>query len=1139
MNKKNLFSSRYLIFITVLSTSCSKGATPLDPISNPQDDPQTVIVSPVDTTVQTEPVLSARISPAISTTLPPVLSQAGTPPVSVMLRTSPTSGVQQPVASQQLPPTGIRTELASPSLRATPRGSPETIAIEPNVGGPTTTNEFGGGPAETIGESSAVATPLPSPLQRITRRAERQIAARTEPFIAPMAESRSTQPNPAQLSGTISREERTDVPPSRETAYDEFAQGGPLEPGAPVQPIQSLGTQTIIRPDVQRNPPLVDVAQPAPLPAGALETPPASYQIFREVPPTNPVSAPITPPTQVKPAPGTSKTATSTVITPLQKKESPQQLRTRRRGRRSQPPAISDESFSLADNPTTPGEQILYQEAIESDISTKDEARQEQETFKKITQTGTVLYGSYLEPWKEADPKELVEMNFENKQLSELLKFLSNNLNITFILDDYIEPQRAEGMQPIGGTKITFKSTVPLTLKQAWELALTFLEMSDFSVIPTQLPRTYRVTLSASRDKAGGSSANREPLPTFIGTDPELLPNNDTKIRYVYFVENAELPTAIQIIEAMKSSSSGPLIEITPMKALILTDRSAIIKSIISILQEIDRAALPETLAIIRLKHTDARQVRELYHKLIGKDPSNPVFNPFTRQRKPSTTQYFTEATRVFEEPYSNSLIVLGTRENIKRFEDFIATYVDKSLDVPFSPLHVIQLKHIDAPSIALILNDVISKFRETNPSYADAIAAGGVRDSNKFFRPSVRITDEPFGNRLIINANYDEYLKLLELIERLDVEQPQCAIKLLILNVDLTNTNELGTQLRNRVDCCPTSDCGSGILGKNVNFQTSNVGPLITDQTGTGAERLLGNLIQLANQTASGLSPFQAGSTLVTLGQDAFGFFGLLQALEAYTRVSVLANPFFVTTHKYKAELKIGETRRTTTALVEGAREATAQGDLSADLRIVITPQISYDDMITLNIYVELGQFTDPVSQNRLIKKISTEALVANKEVLALGGLIRDDVSVIVTGVPILKDIPIIGWLFKRERKVVSRTSLLILINAEIIKPFEPEVAQAFTFSKITDAKDTLRLMQSETYRRDPIHRWIFRDHKDKEGTAIDRFVAIQQRYVDENQKQALEQSLVVAMADATPVQEKSLLDLVKGKELSRGVRA
>ena len=796
-----------------------------------------------------------------------------------------------------------------------------------------------------------------------------------------------------------------------------------------------------------------------------------------------------------------------------------------RRGRRREPESL------LAEQPRSESEKREVEEALRKTITTEQTKEEIAHAFKKQTGRDVIHLGTYLEPWKDADPNEMVEMNFDNKELTELLKFLSESLDITFILDDDIEPTRAEGLQPLGGTRITFKSNIPLTLKQAWEYGLTFIEMAGFSVIPGTLPRTYRVTVSASKDKP---SANREPLPTFIGTDPALLPNNDTKIRYVYFAENAELPTIIQIIESLKSGSSGPLIDVPPLRAVIMTDKAANIKSIIQILQEIDRVTLPETLAIIRLKHTDARQVRELYHKLIGKDPQSPAFNPFSRQRKSPTTQYFSEATRVFEEPYTNSLIVLGTRENIKRFEDFILKYVDRTLDIPFSPLHIIQLKYIDAASIAKILNDIITKFN-SDPANVNAALVGGVRDGNKFFRPTVRITDEPSGNRLIINSDYEEYLKLQEIIDKLDVEQPQVAIKVLILDVDLTDTETLGVQLRNSVGCCDGTGGTTSLLGKNVNFQTSTVGPIVTRETiGTsvanGAERLLGNLINLANQV-SGVSPFAVGTTLVTLGKDIFGFWGLLEALETYTRVSVVANPFLVTTNKYKSEIKVGETRRTTTALVEGQREAQAQGDLSADLRVVITPQISYDDMVTLSVYVEIGQFINATTQNRIIKKLSTEALLANKEVLALGGLIQDSVTETIYKVPILGDIPFVGWLFKSKTKTITRTSTVILIAPEIIKPYQPEVAQAFTFSKIADSKDVLYGMVPASDRRDPIYKWIFKDHKDRETSSIDKFAAMQQRYIDESQRKPE----MVAMKPATS----SLLDELPSDDTKQGVPA
>ncbi len=831
------------------------------------------------------------------------------------------------------------------------------------------------------------------------------------------------------------------------------------------------------------------------------------------------------------PAPVPAGPRTPVTITPKEAETGITPVR-RRAGRRRRP------AISIIDTPKTPEEKRVIEQALavpETGII-EEQKKEADVSLKKLKAAGEVFLSQYTAPWQGFDTQETVEMNFENKELSALLKFLEDNLNITFILDDYIEPQRVDGTQPLAGTKISFRSNVPLTLRQVWELGTTFLEMAGFSIIPTTLPRTYRVTLSASKDKP---SANREPLPTFIGTQPDILPDSDLKIRYVYFAENAELTTISQIVEALKSGSAGPLIEFPQLRAVMITDKSANIKSLVQILQEIDRVTLPETLAIIRLKHTDARNVRELYYKLIGKDPQNPVFNPFGRQRKLTTTQYFSEATRVFEEPRTNSLIVLGTRENIKRFEDFVVKQIDRTLDLPFSPLHIIQLRYIDAASIAKILNDVIQKFN-ADPANAAAAAVGGVRDFNKFFRPSVRITEEPSGNRLIINADYDEYLKLRKIIEDLDVEQPQVAIKVLILNVDLTDDKEFGTQLRNSIQCCDGTGGTTSILGPNINFQSAQLGPVITrDTAGTppqpvnGAERLLGNLINLASSS-------QIGSTLVTLGKDIFGFWGLFRALERLTRVSVVANPFLVTTHKYKAEVKVGEIRRVETAIVQGQTATEATGDLEASLRVVITPQISYDDMVTLTIYIELSQFSGEdlgLGPTRFVRKVSTEALLANREVLAVGGLIRDIVAEDETKVPLLGDIPGIGWLFKSKSKSVTRTSLLILISPEIIKPLEPEVAQRYTYTKINDAKQTLYEMRNKTNLRDPIHRWFFNEHKEKEASAIDKFVSIQQRYVDESQKQA---ARVVAVNDQKQAQPKkdSLLDFIDSHTPHEGVK-
>ncbi|CDK30707.1 secretin N-terminal domain-containing protein [Candidatus Babela massiliensis] len=799
--------------------------------------------------------------------------------------------------------------------------------------------------------------------------------------------------------------------------------------------------------------------------------------------------------------------------------------------------------LSMADIPLNESEYKKQEQEI-SETITPDLSHPPELNSRLIEQKDrrlqkNIYLAKYMEPWRDVKSDEPIQINFENQEITELLKFLENNLDITFILDDNVGPKRAEGLKPITGNKITFRSNTPLNLKQVWDLGLTFLEMSGYSVIPTTTERTYRVTASQ-----GKGSANSEPLPTFISTDDSLLPDSDLKIRYIYFVENADLDVITKIIDSLRSNSSAGVIKFPELRALILTDKASNIRSLLNILQEVDKVDTPETLAIIRLRHADASDVVKLYTELVGAEEQRTPFG--FNQRKNPSTHYFTKSTRVFDDPRTNSLIILGTKENIKKFEDFVTSYIDRKSQLPYAPMHIYSLKYLDSTTIADILNKSIQEFN-SDPSRAKAAQVGGVRDGSKFFKPSVKITAEPSGNRLIINADYEDYLKLKELLDELDIEQPQVALKVLILNVDLTNAKEFGSQIRNDIACCDKTGGTTSILGPNINYQFAGLNGVITRNTdnGTavsGAERLLGNLIELANfssTSSSGL--FGTGSTLVTLGQDLYGFWGLLRILESIARVTVVANPFLVTTNKYAAEVTVGETRRVLSAVVQGGSASQpAFGNLDANLSVKIEPQISYDDMITLNIYVELSQFTTSGElPTRSTRQISSSAIAANKEVIALGGLVRDTVQDQEYKVPILGDIPLFGWLFKAKTQTITQNSLLILICPEIIRPTDYQIAQEYTEYQLNDTKETLYSMEHYAERRDPIHRWFFKDHLNREISEIDKFTSRKSRYVSDTEKEIereqsvkepkVKQLLAMNNENSTNSKNKSLIDIIK----------
>ena len=622
------------------------------------------------------------------------------------------------------------------------------------------------------------------------------------------------------------------------------------------------------------------------------------------------------------------------------------------------------------------------------------------------------------------DDEAVIELNFENADLENFVKQIEDIFEITFITDDAISGGQ-QNKKTIKNNKISFKTNIPLTKKQTWNLFVTFLDIAGFAINPQSDPKIFRISTIENARKA--------PLPTFIGVDYTTLPDTDELIRYVYFLENASLDTIIEIINPLRSSSSQGFIALREHKGFIITDKAYNIKMLMAIVKELDKVSIPESMSVLKLRNADATEVENLYKELLPKEDTSSRF--FTK--KQPTSLYFPENTRIISDKRTNTLILLGPKNAIQKIETFIIKYIDVELDQAYSPLYTYQLKYADAATIADIMGRITQFGQEGNgPGQF-----GGVRGIDQYMRPMAFIP-EPETNRLIIKGYYEDYLKAIKIIDQLDVPQPQAAIEVLIVSVDLNDTRNLGTQLRSK------EPGPNGILGNNIKFQTSGLygssGIVTRPDAATGAERILGNLINLVSGAV-------AGTSLLTLGTDAFGVWGIFEALQQIVSIEVVSNPFILATNNARATVSIGEERRIIVSEIVGGPD-NVQNAFDADkaeLSVNITPQINSDGMITLSLHISINEFANPNEVNSATqntRELDTSAIVANKEVLALGGLIRNTIQNIETKVPILGDIPILGWLFKNKRKINLKQSLLILISTRIIEPIKSEEMNIFT---------------------------------------------------------------------------------------------
>ena len=114
-------------------------------------------------------------------------------------------------------------------------------------------------------------------------------------------------------------------------------------------------------------------------------------------------------------------------------------------------------------------------------------------------------------------------------------------------------------------------------------------------------------------------------------------------------------------------------------------------------------------------------------------------------------------------------------------------------------------------------------------------------------------------------------------------------------------------------------------------------------------------------------------------------------------------------------------------------ATENVQSTTLDATLSLTVTPaSVSYNDYITLEVDVTDDQA--PTTTRILKKAINTTLMVKSGETVVIGGIIKESDGDDVTGIPILKDAPILGWLFKAKRKTHSKSELLIFLTPTVL---------------------------------------------------------------------------------------------------------
>jgi general secretion pathway protein D len=297
-------------------------------------------------------------------------------------------------------------------------------------------------------------------------------------------------------------------------------------------------------------------------------------------------------------------------------------------------------------------------------------------------------------------------------------------------------------------------------------------------------------------------------------------------------------------------------------------------------------------------------------------------------------------------------------------------------------------------------------------------------------------IQAEPATNSIIITASEPLYRSLRNVIEQLDRRRTQVYIESLIVEVSSTNAAELGIQWQGIV--------GSG--NQNVGFGGTN----FTGAGGQPGSNIIGlgsnvnNILNPGNPT-SPLVPPQQGLNLglLTKFNGTYGMSALITALATTQGTNILSTPNLITLDNEEARIVVGKNvpiqtgsyAQTGSTSTVTPFTTVARQDVGLILRV--RPQISDNGIVKMQIFQEVSSVESSTQTGFILKKrnIETNVVVDDGQIIVLGGLIEDQYADQSQGIPFLKDIPILGALFRSDQKTRTKTNLLVFIRPYILR--------------------------------------------------------------------------------------------------------
>ena len=596
-------------------------------------------------------------------------------------------------------------------------------------------------------------------------------------------------------------------------------------------------------------------------------------------------------------------------------------------------------------------------------------------------------------------------IDFDSVDIHLFIKFISELTGKNFVVDKTVQGN------------VTIISPTRISVDEAYRVFESVLEVHGFTTVESG-------AVTKILPSARARSQNIQMLSKGLSSDPE-----DRVVTQLVPLKYSS-PSDLKKVLAPLVSQTSVLIAHTPSGMLIITETMSNIQKLLGIIKVLDVESREDEVAVIPLENASADALAKILTTIYQK----------TRVQTKDGTGPNSSNIKVVPYERVNGIIVLANSSEMGRIKNLI-TMLDTKVQRADGNIHVYYLQNATAAELVKVLNVLPEKQKQGEKSTGKVAAIS----------TDVTVMADDETNALIITASKDEYVVLEDVIKKLDIPRRMVYLEALIMEVDVDHTLDFGVEW-----------AGAGEF-------SDSTGILATGFSGEDGFGLIDGISGVDPSLPAGFS-FGVLKQGIELGGVTFpNIAAILRAVRTDSNVNVISTPQILTMDNKKAEISVGETVPFITSQNTTASEQdyTQYEYKDVATKLSITPHINQADALRLEIETEVVRLKDSGLTPTTFKRTATTTVILrDKDTIVIGGIIGHDATESELKIPLLGDIPYLGWLFKTHTTTDRRTNMFIFITPRIIR--NPAEIASVTLKKEDEIGAVLPAVKVELHKEE-----------------------------------------------------------------------